>query len=317
MKRISPFIISRAANQHKQHKRKEFKMMNIGWVGTGVMGSSMAGHLQKAGHNLSVFNRSKEKTDGLVSNGAKWCSSPAEVAANSEIVFTIVGHPADVQEVYLGENGILKAESPCSIVVDMTTSQPSLAKTLFEQAAKKGVESLDAPVSGGDVGARDAKLAIMVGGKKEIFDKVFPLFQLMGPTISYMGGPGAGQHTKVCNQIVVAGNMIGTCESLLYASKQGLDKQQVIDIVGKGAASSWAINNLGPRIAKGNYDPGFFVEHFIKDMGIALDEAAAIGLSLPGLALVWQLYIAVKAQGHGRSGTQALFLALQALNGEK
>jgi 3-hydroxyisobutyrate dehydrogenase len=292
-------------------------MMNIGWVGTGVMGSSMAGHLQKAGHNLSVFNRSKEKTDGLVSNGAKWCSSPAEVAANSEIVFTIVGHPADVREVYMGENGIFETENPCSIVVDMTTSQPSLAKTLFEEAAKKGVESLDAPVSGGDVGARDAKLAIMAGGKREIFEKVLPLFQLMGTTISYMGGPGAGQHTKVCNQIVVAGNMIGTCESLLYASKQGLDKQQVIDIVGKGAASSWAINNLGPRIAKGNYDPGFFVEHFIKDMGIALDEAAAIGLSLPGLALVWQLYIAVKAQGHGRSGTQALFLALQALNGEK
>ncbi len=291
--------------------------MNIGWVGTGVMGASMAGHLQKTGHNLWVFNRSKEKAENLLGNGAKWCSSPAEVAANSEIVFTIVGHPADVREVYLGENGILKAESPCSSVVDMTTSQPSLAKTLFEQAAKKGVESLDAPVSGGDVGARDAKLAIMVGGKKEVFDKVFPLFQLMGPTISYMGGPGAGQHTKVCNQIVVAGNMIGTCESLLYASKQGLDKQQVIDIVGKGAASSWAINNLGPRIVQGNYDPGFFVEHFIKDMGIALDEAAAIGLSLPGLALVWQLYIAVKAQGHGRSGTQALFLALQALNGEK
>ena len=292
-------------------------MMNIGWIGTGVMGTSMAGHLQKAGHNLSVFNRSKEKTDGLVSNGAKWCSSPAEVASNSEIVFTIVGHPADVREVYLGENGVLKAESPCSIVVDMTTSQPSLAKMLYEESAKRGIESLDAPVSGGDVGARDAKLAIMVGGKKEIFDKVFPLFQLMGPTISYMGGPGSGQHTKVCNQIVVAGNMIGTCEALLYAAKQGLEKQQVIDIVGKGAASSWVINNLGPRIVKGNYDPGFFVEHFIKDMGIALDEAAAIGLSLPGLALVQQLYIAVKAQGHGRSGTQALFLALQALNGEE
>ena len=290
--------------------------MNIGWIGTGVMGFSMAGHLQKAGHNLSVFNRSKEKTDDLVSKGAKWCGSPAEVAANSEIVFTIVGHPADVREVYLGENGILKTDNPCSIVVDMTTSQPSLAKTIFEESAKTGVESLDAPVSGGDVGARDAKLAIMVGGKKEIFDKVLPLFQLMGPTISYMGGPGAGQHTKVCNQIVVAGNMIGTCESLLYAAKQGLDKQQMIDIVGKGAASSWIINNLGPRIVKGNYDPGFFVEHFIKDMGIALDEAAAIGLSLPGLALVQQLYIAVKAQGHSRSGTQALFLALQALNGE-
>ena len=290
--------------------------MNIGWIGTGVMGSSMAGHLQKAGHNLSVFNRSKEKTDALVSKGARWCSSPAEVAKNSEIVFTIVGHPADVREVYLGENGILKAESPCSIVVDMTTSQPSLAKMIFEESAKRGIESLDAPVSGGDVGARDAKLAIMVGGKKEIFEKVLPLFQLMGPTISYMGEPGAGQHTKVCNQIVVAGNMIGTCEALLYAARQGLDKQEVIDIVGKGAASSWIINNLGPRIVKGNYDPGFFVEHFIKDMGIALGEASAVGFSLPGLALVHQLYIAVKAQGHSRSGTQALFLALQALNGE-
>jgi len=295
---------------------KEFKMMDIGWVGTGVMGASMAGHLQKAGHNLSVFNRSREKAEALLSNGAKWCNSPAEVAKNSEIVFTIVGHPADVREVYLGENGILKTETPCSIVVDMTTSQPSLAKTLFEEAAKKGIESLDAPVSGGDVGARDAKLAIMVGGKREVFEKVLPLFKLMGPTISFMGDPGSGQHTKVCNQILVAGNMIGVCESLLYASKQGLDKQQVIDIIGKGAASSWLINNLGPRIVQGNYDPGFFVEHFIKDMGIALEESAAIGLSLPGLALVRQLYIAAKAQGHGRSGTQSLFLALQALNGE-
>ncbi len=290
--------------------------MNIGWIGTGVMGASMAGHLQKSGHNLSVFNRSKEKAGKLLGNGAKWCSSPAEVAASSEIVFTIVGHPADVREVYLGENGILKAEGPCSIVVDMTTSQPSLAKMLYEESAKRGVESLDAPVSGGDVGARDAKLAIMAGGKEEIFEKVLPLFQLMGTTISYMGGSGAGQHTKVCNQILVAGNMIGACEALLYAAKQGLDKQQVIDIVGKGAASSWVINNLGPRIVQGNYDPGFFVEHFIKDMGIALDEASAIGFSLPGLALVNQLYIAVKAQGHGRSGTQALFLALQAMNGE-
>jgi 3-hydroxyisobutyrate dehydrogenase len=291
-------------------------MMNIGWIGTGVMGASMAGHLQKAGHNLSVFNRSREKAEALINNGAKWCSSPAEVASNSKIVFTIVGHPADVREVYLGENGVLEAESPCSIVVDMTTSQPSLAKMLYEESARRGIESLDAPVSGGDVGARDAKLAIMVGGKKEIFDKVFPLFQLMGPTISYLGEAGAGQHTKVCNQIVVAGNMIGACEALLYAAKQGLDMQQVIDIVGKGAASSWAINNLGPRIVQGNYDPGFFVEHFIKDMGIALGEASTIGLSLPGLALVHQLYVAVKAQGHSRSGSQALFLALQALNGE-
>ena len=290
--------------------------MNIGWIGTGVMGASMAGHLQKAGNGLSVFSRTKKKAEGLLEKGAQWYDSPAEVAANADVVFTIVGLPSDVREVYLGEKGVLSGEPACSIVVDMTTSQPSLAKMLYEESVKRGIESLDAPVSGGDVGARDAKLAIMVGGKKEIFDKVFPLFQLMGPTISYMGGPGAGQHTKVANQIVVAGNMIGACEALLYAAKQGLNMQQVIDIVGKGAASSWAINILGPRIVKGDFAPGFFVEHFIKDMKIALEESAAIGLSLPGLALVQQLYISVKAQGHGRSGTQALFLALQALNGE-
>jgi len=290
--------------------------MNIGWIGTGVMGASMAGHLQKAGHALSVFSRTKKKAEGLIEKGAQWYGSPAEVAANADIVFTIVGLPPDVREVYLGEKGVLSGEPACSIVVDMTSSQPSLAKTLFEEAAKKGVASLDAPVSGGDVGARDAKLAIMVGGTRKIFDKILPLFQLMGPTISYMGGPGAGQHTKVANQILVAGNMIGACECLLYATKQGLDMQQVINIVGKGAASSWAINILGPRVVKGDFGPGFFVEHFIKDMKIALEESAAIGLSLPGLALVQQLYIAVRAQGHNRSGTQALFLALKALNGE-
>ena len=290
--------------------------MKIGWIGTGVMGASMAGHLQKAGHDLSVFSRTKKKAEGLIEKGAQWYESPAEVAANADIVFTIVGLPTDVREVYLEEEGILSGNPACSIVVDMTTSQPSLAKTLFGEAAKKGVESLDAPVSGGDIGARDAKLAIMVGGAKQTFKKVLPLFQLMGPTISFMGGPGNGQHTKVSNQIVVAGNMIGACEALIYAFKQGLDMQQVIDIVGKGAAASWSFNNLGPKIVKADYDPGFFVEHFIKDMGIALEESAAVGLSLPGLALVRQLYIAVKAQGHGRSGTQALFLALQALNGE-
>jgi 3-hydroxyisobutyrate dehydrogenase len=290
--------------------------MNIGWIGTGVMGASMAGHLQKAGHALSVFNRTQKKAENLLQNGAQWVESPAEVAANAEIVFTIVGHPADVRKVYLGEKGILRGRPACRIVVDMTSSQPSLAATIFQAAAAKGIESLDAPVSGGDIGAREAKLAIMVGGERETFEKVLPLFQLMGPTISYLGGPGSGQHTKACNQIVVAGNMIGACEALVYASKQGLDMQQVIDIVGKGAGGSWSISNLGPRIVRGDYAPGFFVEHFIKDMGIALEESAAAGLSLPGLALVQQLYIAVKAQGHGRSGTQALFLALKALNGE-
>jgi 3-hydroxyisobutyrate dehydrogenase len=291
--------------------------MKIGWVGTGVMGSSMAGHVMEAQHELYVHNRTKAKSEGLLDKGAHWCDSPIEVSENSEIVFTIVGFPDDVKAVYLGERGLLEADGPCHIMVDMTTSRPSLAQTIAEESAKKGIDSLDAPVSGGDVGAKGGTLAIMVGGKKEAFDKVLPLFRLMGKTISYMGGPGAGQHTKMCNQILIAGTMIGVVESLLYAERVGLDQQSVIDIIGTGAASSWSINNLGPRIVKGDYDPGFYVEHFIKDMGIALEEAAAADLSLPGLALAKQLYTAVKAQGHGRSGTQALYRALKTLNGER
>ncbi|MCF8082837.1 MAG: NAD(P)-dependent oxidoreductase [Deltaproteobacteria bacterium] len=290
--------------------------MKLGWIGTGVMGASMAGHLQQGGHELWVYNRTKQKAGPLLDHGATWCDTPAAVAENARIVFTIVGHPQDVEAVYFGADGLNSDRAGMDIVVDMTTSQPSLAKIIAQRAEPLGIDSLDAPVSGGDVGAREGTLAIMVGGKQAVFNQVLPLFELMGTTISYLGGPGMGQHTKVCNQILVAGNMIGTCESLLYAARQGLDLQQVIDIIGKGAASSWSINNLGPRIAQENYDPGFFVEHFIKDMGIALAEARAIGLALPGLALVQQLYIALKAQGHGRSGTQALFLALQTLNGD-
>jgi 3-hydroxyisobutyrate dehydrogenase len=291
--------------------------MNIGWIGTGVMGKSMAGHVQAAGHDLYVFNRTKSKADQLLENGAQWCDSPVEVAKQTEIVFTIVGFPKDVEETYLGQQGILSADGSCRIVVDMTTSQPGLARTIAQTASEKGISSLDAPVSGGDIGARNATLAIMVGGEKKTFDEILPLFRLMGKNIAYMGAAGAGQHTKMCNQTLIAGTMIGVCESLLYASKVGLDQQAVIDIIGQGAAGSWSINNLGPRIVKGNYDPGFFVEHFIKDMGIALKEAAALNLSLPGLALVYQLYIAVQAQGHGRAGTQALMLALKTLNGER
>jgi 3-hydroxyisobutyrate dehydrogenase len=289
--------------------------MKVGWIGTGVMGAPMAGHLQAAKHDLYVFNRTKERAKPLLDNGAHWCESAAEVTANSEIVFTIVSLPTDVEEAYLGERGILFTEGPCRIVVDMTTSRPSLAQTIAKTAPQRGMKSLDAPVSGGDIGARNATLAIMVGGDREAFETVLPLFQLMGQNISYMGGPGAGQHTKMCNQILIAGTMIGVCESLVYAERVGLDPQSVIDIIGRGAASCWAINNLGPRIVRRDFEPGFFVEHFIKDMGIALQEAAALGLSLPGLALVQQLYIAVKAQGHGRSGTQALMYALKALNG--
>ena len=289
--------------------------MKTGWIGTGVMGASMAGHLQKAGHDMSVFTRSKKRAQALLDNGATWYDSPAEVAANSEIVFSIVGHPEDVRDIFVGKTGILNPEATCRTIVDMTTSQPSLARILYGEAAKLGIESLDAPVSGGDVGAREAKLAIMVGGKKDVYETVLPLFEIMGKNIAYMGNAGSGQHTKMVNQILVAGTIIGVCEALLYAHRQGLDMQRVIDIVETGAAGSWAISNLGPRIVKGNFEPGFFVEHFIKDMGIALKEAEEIGLSLPGLALVQQLYLAVKAQGHGRSGTHALFLALESLNG--
>lgn len=291
--------------------------MRIGWIGTGVMGASMAGHVQRAGHDLYVFNRTKSKAEALLSAGGVWRDSPAAVASEAEIVFTIVGFPHDVEATYLGEQGVLSSACDCRIVVDMTTSQPSLAQRIAAEAARKNVASLDAPVSGGDVGARNGTLAVMVGGDEAAFDEVLPFLQLMGENISLMGGPGAGQHTKMCNQILIAGTMIGVCESLLYAARSGLDPQAVIDIIGKGAAGSWSINNLGPRIVKGDYAPGFFVEHFVKDMEIALHEARVMGLSLPGLALVHQLYVAVKAQGHARGGTQALMLALATLNGER
>lgn len=276
----------------------------------------MAGHLQAGGNELFLYNRTKEKALPLLAKGAQWCDSPAEVAGNSELVFTMVGFPRDVEEVYFGEQGILAAAVPCRIVVDMTTSSPGLAVTIAAAAAAKGMAGLDAPVSGGDIGAQEATLAIMVGGDRKAHDEAYPFFQAMGSTISHMGKAGAGQHTKMCNQILIAGTMIGVCESLLYGKKNGLDENAVIDIIGKGAAQSWCINNLGRRIVQGNYDPGFFVEHFIKDMGIALKEAETLGLALPGLALVHQLYVAVKAQGHGRSGTQALMRALESLNGE-
>jgi len=290
--------------------------MRIGWIGTGVMGASMAGHLLAAGHELCVYTRNRRKAVSLLDSGAEWADSPAAVAACTEAVFTIVGYPHDVEAVYLGEDGILAAGAACRITVDMTTSDPALAIRIADRAREHGMLALDAPVSGGDVGARNGTLAIMAGGDDTAFAEMRPIFELMGENIQLMGGPGAGQHTKMCNQILIAGTMIGVCESLLYAARQGLDEKAVIGIIGKGAASSWSINTLGPRIADGNFDPGFYVEHFIKDMAIALRESAACGLSLPGLALVHQLYVAVQAQGHGRLGTQALMLGLRTLNGQ-
>jgi 3-hydroxyisobutyrate dehydrogenase len=287
----------------------------VGWIGTGVMGLSMAGHLLKAGFAVTVYSRTKSKAEPLVAQGAKWADSPRAVAAASDVVFSIVGFPSDVRDVLLGPDGALAGSKAGNVLVDMTTSEPLLAVEIAQAAKAKGVSSVDAPVSGGDVGAKNATLSIMVGGEKEVVEALTPCFSAMGKTIVYQGGPGAGQHTKMVNQILIATNMIGVCEALLYGYKAGLDLPTVMQSVGSGAAGSWSLANLGPRIMNNNFDPGFYVEHFIKDMGIALAEARRMGLALPGLALAHQLYVAVKAQGYGRNGTHALELALAELSG--
>jgi len=286
----------------------------IGWIGTGVMGSSMVGHLMAAGYSATIYTRSKSKSDGLLAKGAKWADSPKSVAEQSDVIFSIVGFPSDVREVMLGSNGALAGSKTGNVLVDMTTSEPSLAVEIANSARAKGVYSVDAPVSGGDIGAKNATLSIMIGGEKDVVESLQPLFSAMGKTIVYQGGAGAGQHTKMANQILIATNMIGVCESLLYGYRAGLDLQTMLQSVGPGAAGSWSLNNLGPRMMANNFDPGFFVEHFIKDMGIALSEARRMGLCLPGLALGEQLYQSVKAKGWGRNGTHALMLALSEMS---
>jgi 3-hydroxyisobutyrate dehydrogenase len=287
----------------------------IGWIGTGVMGSSMCGHLISAGFSATVFNRTKARAQSLLDRGARWAESPRQVAESSDVVFSIVGFPADVRAVLLGSDGVLGGSRPGSILVDMTTSEPSLAVEIAGAAKKVGVYSVDAPVSGGDVGAKEARLSIMIGGDKPVVDALTPCWQAMGKTIVHQGGPGAGQHTKMVNQILIATNMIGVCEALLYGYRAGLDLNVVMQSVGPGAAGSWSLANLGPRIIGGNFAPGFLVEHFIKDMGIALAESKRMGLAMPGLALAHQLYVALSSQGHGRDGTHALELALASMSG--
>lgn len=290
------------------------KKENVGWIGTGVMGSAMCAHVLEAGYNVHVYNRTRLKTADLCDNGACWCDSPQEVARKSDIVFSIVGFPEDVENIILGEAGILAHAREGTVIVDMTTSQPTLARMIYAQAKAGGISALDAPVSGGDIGARQGTLAIMVGGDKKSYDRVLPLFRLMGENIAYMGEAGSGQHTKMSNQILIASTMIGVVESLLYAYKAGLDLDQVIDVIGKGAASSWSINNLGRRIVQGNFDPGFFIKHFIKDMGIALEEAKHMKLALPGLSMAHQFYLAASALGYDDLGTQGLYKVFQHMN---
>jgi 3-hydroxyisobutyrate dehydrogenase len=251
----------------------------------------------------------------LIAAGAQWADTPGEVAAVSDIVFTMVGFPADVRQVVLGPRGVLETARAGAVIVDMSTSEPALSVEIGTVAAQRGVHALDAPVSGGDVGARNAALSIMVGGPAEVFDAVSPCFKAMGTTVVRQGDHGAGQHTKMVNQILIAGNMIAVCEALLYAYRAGLNLETVLSSVNRGAAGSWSLSNLAPQMIIGNMTPGFLVDHFVKDMGIALAEASRMRLSLPGLALVHQLYVALQAQGGGRDGTQALIRALASLSG--
>lgn len=274
----------------------------------------MCRHLLKQSLPITVYSRTRNKAEDLLEQGAKWGNSPAGVVAQADVVFTMVGFPQDVREVYFGESGLLKHLRPHTVLIDMTTSPPSLAVEIQQACHIQKAHFIDAPVSGGDVGAQQASLSIMVGGEAEVVDAVRPLFEVLGDAIIHQGPAGSGQHTKLCNQITIAGTMVGVCESLLYGHRAGLDLENMLQSIRGGAAACWTLDNLAPRILQRNFDPGFFVEHFVKDMGIALEEAKRMGLVLPGLSLVHQLYLAVQAHGHGRAGTHALMLALEQLS---
>jgi len=279
----------------------------VGFIGIGVMGHSMAGHILDAGYKLHVYNRTKSKTEDLVASGALWEDTVAGLSANCDVIITIVGMPSDVEQVYLGDGGIFKNVKPGSVVIDMTTSSPGLAEKIYETGKKLDVGSLDAPVSGGDLGAQNATLSIMVGGDEKIFNEMLPLFKIMGKNVVHQGGPGKGQHTKIANQIAIAAGVVAVCESLAYAKKAGLDQETVLKSIGGGAAGSWTLNNLGPRMIAGNFDPGFFIKHFMKDMNLAVESTTALGLETPGLDLTKSLYQKLMDQGYENNGTQALY----------
>ena len=278
----------------------------IGFIGTGVMGASIVKHLLTAGHEVTIYTRTKSKAEALVAAGAKWADSPATAAKGQQVVFTMVGYPKDVEEVYSGANGIFSAVEPGTIVVDMTTSEPTLAKKLFDQASEKGIHSLDAPVSGGDIGAQNGTLSLMIGGDKAVFEQMQPIFEVFGQNIVYQGAAGSGQHTKMCNQIAIASGMIGVCEAMAYGLNAGLTMEDVLRSITAGAAGSWSLTNLAPRMLKEDLDPGFYIKHIIKDMKIALDEAQRMNLQLPGLSLAKSMYDQLLDEGYGDNGTQAL-----------
>lgn len=285
--------------------------MKIAWIGTGVMGRSMAARLLASGHSLTVYSRTKAKAEELLGRGARWADSPAEAAGGADAVCSMVGYPVDVEEVILGAKGALRSMSPGTLCIDFTTSSPVLAVKIFNAARKKGVFALDAPVSGGDIGAREGKLSIMVGGEEKAFDMAMPIFRCLAKTVVRQGATGAGHHAKMVNQIMIAGTMMGLCEGLLYARESGLDPEKVLASVGGGAAASWSLANLYPRILKDDFKPGFFVEHFVKDLKIALESAAQMKLRLPALALAEKLYRQLAENGGKSLGTQALIKELE------
>ncbi|WP_457576328.1 NAD(P)-dependent oxidoreductase [Desulfomarina sp.] len=283
------------------------KGTEIGFIGIGVMGKSMVRNLLNGGLKVHVYSRTKAKAEELLEEGAVWEESVAVLAAGCPVIFSMVGFPEDVEEIYLADDGILNNAASGSYVIDMTTSQPQLAEKIAGAAEKKNIFSLDAPVSGGDIGARNGTLSIMVGGDRKAFEHILPLFQLMGENIVHQGEAGSGQHTKMCNQIAIASGMLGVCEALAYAERSGLDQRTVMESIESGAAGSWSLSNLGPRIINGDFSPGFYVKHFIKDMTIALESAAAMGLDTPGLARARELYEKLAAMGCDEDGTQALY----------
>ncbi|WP_165007006.1 MULTISPECIES: NAD(P)-dependent oxidoreductase [unclassified Enterococcus] len=290
--------------------------MKLGFIGTGVMGSAIVRHLQKAGHEVTVYNRTKAKTDGLVKEGAVWADTPKLVAENSQVVFTMVGYPKDVETIYYGEEGIFTADVSDKVLVDLTTSTPTLAERIAETATEKGAAALDAPVSGGDLGAKNGTLTIMVGGEEAVYEQILPLFREFGTTFTLHGKAGKGQHTKMANQIMIAGTMTGMTEMLVYAQKNGLDLEKVIETLSGGSAANWSLSNYSPRILREDYTPGFFVKHFIKDLKIALDEAEKISLTLPATKQALDLYEQLADKGFENDGTQAL-IKLWWPNGQK
>ncbi|MBO4369454.1 MAG: NAD(P)-dependent oxidoreductase [Desulfovibrio sp.] len=288
---------------------------HVGWIGTGVMGFCMAGHIQNAGYPLTIYTRTKAKAEPLLAKGAMWAESPQALGEQCDVVFSIVGYPHDVEAVLLGEKGALSHLKKGGILCDMTTSSPTLAERIAQEADKKGCQSLDCPVTGGDVGAREARLSIFMGGAKEAKEAVRPLLACMGKTLMDCGGPGMGQRAKLANQIAIAGVMFSTCESLLFAQKAGLDVKQWLDAVSQGAAGSVAMNTLGRRVLAGDEKPGFFIKHFIKDLGLCLEECKRMGLVLPGIEASEEVYRLLMAQGFGDKGTQFLTAGLARLNG--